>query len=128
MDTKLTGKKIVIVEDDQFLGGLVSGKLSSTGAEITLIEKGEGAVEKITKVSPDIILLDLLLPGMSGFEILKALRETSEFKKTPVIVLSNLSEGGDIQAAKDLGVTEFLIKATVNINEIPSHIARALSA
>lgn len=126
MDIKLNSKKVVIVEDDQFLGGLISNKIKDSGADIVLINTGDGALEKIIESKPDVIILDLLLPNINGFEILKSLRSTKGFEKTPVIVLSNLSEGSDIQKAKDLGITEFLIKATVNINEIPTHIAKAI--
>jgi DNA-binding response OmpR family regulator len=124
--TKLGGKKIVIVEDDKFLGSLVSKKLISAGSAVTLVSKGEEAVSTIEQVAPDLVILDLLLPGMSGFDILKKIRHDDRFKKLPVIILSNLGEEKDIQQGKDLGVNDFLIKATVNMDEIADHIAKIL--
>lgn len=121
---KLRNKSIVLVEDDKFLGGMVSKKLLDAGARVTLVEKGEEAVPVITQVKPDIILLDLLLPGMSGFDILKIIHADENLKHIPVVILSNLSEEKDIVQAKGLGVTDFLIKATIDMNEIVDHVVR----
>jgi DNA-binding response OmpR family regulator len=125
-ETKLAGKKIVIVEDDKFLGSLVSKKLIAAGAEVTLINKGEEAVAAVEKVTPTIVILDLLLPGMSGFDILKKIRHDDRLKATPVIILSNLGEEKDIAQGKELGVNDFLIKATINMDEIVDHIAKII--
>lgn len=124
--SKLTGKKVVIVEDDKFLGSLVSKKLIGAGCQVTLVNKGEEAVATIEKEMPNIIILDLLLPGMSGFDILKKVRHDDRFKTVPVMILSNLGEEKDIQQGKDLGVNDFLIKATINMDEIVDHVARNL--
>ncbi len=122
----LAGKKIVIVEDDTFLGSLVVKKLIGAKANVSLVSKGGEAVSTIQKEKPDLILLDLLLPDMSGFDILKELRDDSAFKKTPIVVFSNLGEEKDIKQATDLGATAFLIKATITPDEIVSEILRVL--
>lgn len=123
---KLQNKKVVVVEDDKFLGGLVVSKLIAAGAKVTLVNEGGSAFTKIKEVSPDAIVLDLLLPDVSGFDVLKQIRENKDTKNTPVIVLSNLSDESDVQKAKDLGTTDFLIKASVNMNTIVARVAQSL--
>jgi DNA-binding response OmpR family regulator len=126
-DVRLQGKKIVIVEDDTFLGSLVVKKLMNAQGKVTLINKGGEAVAGVEKELPDIVLLDLLLPDMSGFDILKGIRENAKTSKTPVIVFSNLGEEKDIKQATDLGATAFLIKATISPDEIVAQIIQTLT-
>lgn len=123
---KLTGKKIAIVEDDKFLGGIISKKISSEGGTTVLIGNGEQAVATIAKESPDVLLLDLLLPGMSGFDILKDLRHNDATKKLPVIVFSNLGSKEDMVRAQALGANAFLIKATFDVNSISSELLKVI--
>lgn len=123
---KLTGKKIAIVEDDKFLGGIISKKISSEGGITTLISNGELAVATVTKEMPDVLLLDLLLPGMSGFDILKELRHNEATKKLPVIVFSNLGSKEDMVRAQALGATAFLIKATFDVNSIANELLKVI--
>lgn len=123
---KLTGKKIAIVEDDKFLGGIISKKISSEGGTATLISNGELAVATITKEMPHVLLLDLLLPGVSGFDILKELRHNEATKKLPVIVFSNLGSKEDMVRAQALGATAFLIKATFDVNNIANELLKVI--
>ncbi len=125
-DLTLQGKKILIVEDDSFLGSLVVKKLMAAEGNVILVSKGSDAVETIQKEMPDIVLLDLLLPDVSGFEILKAARADVTIKNIPIIVFSNLGEEKDIKQATELGATAFLIKATISPDEIVTEINRAL--
>jgi DNA-binding response OmpR family regulator len=122
------GTKIVIVEDDKFLGGLVSKKLAEEGCSVNHIENGELALAAVEGDLPDLIFLDLLLPGMSGFDVLAGLKKNDKTKNIPVIVLSNLGEREDIRRGLDLGATSFLIKASMTVDSIIAEASRILRA
>jgi DNA-binding response OmpR family regulator len=122
------GTKIVIVEDDKFLGGLVSKKLVDEGCVVRHVENGELAQITIEADIPDLIFLDLLLPGMSGFDVLAGLKQSEKAKEVPVIILSNLGEREDIRRGLDLGATSFLIKASMTVDSIIAEASRILRA
>ncbi len=122
------GTKIVIVEDDKFLGGLVSKKLIAESCDVRHVENGEMAQEAVESDMPDLIFLDLLLPGMSGFDVLANLKKIDKTKNIPVILLSNLGERDDIKKGLDLGATSFLIKASMTVDSIISEASRILRA
>lgn len=110
-------KKILIVEDDQFLHKILAMKVKAEGFEVISAYDGESAVKKV-KETPDLILLDLILPQMSGFEFLGEIKMDSQLKKIPVIVLSNLGQDEDIERAKSLGAQDYLVKANFSIDEV----------
>jgi DNA-binding response OmpR family regulator len=122
------GTKILIVEDDKFLGGLVLKKLVDEGCAVRQVENGELVKVSVEAEIPDLIFLDLLLPGMSGFDVLAALKKNDKTKNIPVIVLSNLGEREDIKKGLDLGATSFLIKASMTVDSIVAEAARILRA
>lgn len=109
-------KKVLIIEDDSFLQGLAANKLSKNDFDVDTANKGEDAITKIVNQKFDCILLDLMLPDISGFDILKNLKEANQ--KTPVIVFSNLSNDKDIKKAMDLGANEYLIKSNFTLEEL----------
>lgn len=112
----MANKNILIVEDDSFLQGLAANKLQKAGFEVTTSSLGEEAMTKLVSEKYDCILLDLMLPDISGFEILKNMKENH--RKTPVIVFSNLSSDKDIKKAMDLGAVEYLIKSNFTLEEL----------
>lgn len=116
-------KKVFIVEDDEFLRSLTVKRLEKEGYEVDIATDGDSALGKIKEAKPDIILLDLLLPGLSGFEVLKKIREDGPIKGTPVIVFSNLGQREDIEKAKALGVNDFLIKANFTLDDVVMKIS-----
>ena len=118
--------KVLIVEDDSFLQGLEVGKLKKGNYEVITASTGEEGMEKIMELGIDLILLDLILPKFDGFEILKKVRDTDHLKKVPVIVFSNLSEEKDIEKAKGLGATDFMVKSNFTLDELVDHINKIL--
>ncbi|MBM3272407.1 response regulator [Candidatus Kaiserbacteria bacterium] len=124
----LAGKRILLVEDDIFLSNLLTAKLGKTGCVSTQAKDGEECVEIISRGDTplDVILLDLTLPGMSGFDVIPHIRGSERFKSTPIIVLSNLSQDSDISRAKSLGVNKYLVKAERDPDEIIAEIATAI--
>lgn len=119
-------KKIVIVEDDQFLRKLITRKLSGQEYEIVEAVDGEGALEKIKQEQPDLVLLDLILPGMDGFEVLSEIEEDPELSSIPVIILSNLGQKSEIEKGLDMGAVDYLVKAHFTLGEIGDKIEEVL--
>lgn len=124
----LSGKKVLWVEDDLFLSGLLGQKFKNLGVQIFGSSSGEPALDIARSERPDVILLDLLLPGMSGFEILSELKADDRTKNIPVIVLSNLSQNDDVEKAKNLGAVKYLVKATVSLDDIAVETKKVLEA
>lgn len=122
----LVGKKIMWVEDDKFLSDIIAQKLSTQGCVLFHATEGTEAFKILEREHPDLILLDILLPGIDGFEILKRIKSDEKTKHTPVVLLSNLGQKEDIEKGKMLGAARFLIKATVTLDEIISEIKAVL--
>ena len=120
-------KKIFIVEDDVFLQGLEATKLKKEGYDIVTAVNGKEASEVVgKKVKVDLVLLDLLLPDMDGFEVLTVIKKEKSFADTPVIVFSNLSEDKDIKRAKSLGASEFMVKSNFNLDELTEKVKQLI--
>lgn len=107
---KQTGS-ILLVEDDEFLRDLVVRKLEEAGFDIAIAKDGEAALKAAATRIPDLILLDLVLPGMSGFELIAKLREDEATAKIPFIVLSNSAETQSKRESRDMGAEGYLVKA-----------------
>ncbi len=119
-------KKILIVEDDKFLRDLISQKLTKEGFEVDEAIDGEEGVKMIKEVKPDLILLDLILPGIDGFEVLVKMKKNSSISSTPVIILSNLGQKEDVEKGLKLGAVDYLIKAHFTPGEIIDKIRAVL--
>jgi DNA-binding response OmpR family regulator len=116
-------KTIFIVEDDIFLQGLEATKLKKEGYDILSAANGVEALKIIdSKIKIDLVLLDLMLPEIDGFTVLKRIRGDDLLAKVPVIVFSNLSEESDIQKAKTLGISEFMVKSNFNLDELAKKV------
>ena len=110
--------KILLVEDDAFMRELFARGLREAGFSVDDAPDAESGLEMIPKNIPDLILLDLLLPGKSGFDFLEEIKQHDFYKHIPVVVVSNLGSKGDIDNALDLGAADFLVKANSTIDEI----------
>lgn len=122
----LSGRKIMWVEDDKFLSDIIARKLSTQGCKLFHAAEGEQALAILEKEKPDLVLLDILLSGLDGFEILRRIKENAATKNTAVILLSNFGQRSDIEKGKQLGAARFLIKATVTLDEIIDEIGAVL--
>ncbi len=111
-------KKLLWVEDDKLIGTILARKFVSSDFELFHAQNGEEAMNILKQTTPDVVVLDLLLPGMTGFDILQKIRMEDRFKKTPAIILSNLSKPSDIEKAKILGAQKFLVKAATSLDQI----------
>lgn len=111
-------KTILVIEDDQFLLTLFSKKLTENNYNVLFAKNGEDGLNILKKDTVDLVALDILLPGMSGLNVLSKIRSNPQTKDVPVIVLSNLGQKDDQEKAKTLGANEYLIKAMFTLDEI----------
>lgn len=118
-------KTILIIEDDRFLRQLISQKLIKEGYDVSQAMDGEEGLKKIREEKPGLILLDLILPGIDGFEVLSQMKKEQEIAEIPVIILSNLGQREDVERGLNLGAVDYLIKAHFTPGEI---IEKAKSA
>lgn len=118
--------RVLIVEDDKFLRQLLVKKFVSNGFAVEEAIDGNEALASLRKRASHVVLLDLILPGIDGFEVLRQMHATPEFLKIPVIILSNLGQQEDIQKGKDLGAIDYLVKANFTPDEIISRVRRAV--
>lgn len=119
--------KILIVEDDKFLRELIVQKTSKEGYQVAEAVNGEEGVTKAKEEKPDLILLDLILPGIDGFEALRQIKENPSTSAIPVIILSNLGQKDDVERGMKLGAADYLIKAHFTPGEILAKIKTTLA-
>ncbi len=117
---------VLVVEDDKFLRDLLVKKLSSEKFVVESAADGEEAQAKLKTIAPAIVLLDLMLPRVDGFEVLRGLRAEDATKATPVIIFSNLGDKADIDKAMELGATDFMVKANFTLEEIVQKVTSLL--
>ena len=119
-------KTILIVEDDKFLRELIAKKLIKENFEVSEAIDGEEGIKKIKEEKPDLILLDLILPGIDGFEVLSQMKKESTLASIPVIILSNLGQKEDVEKGLKMGAVDYLIKAHFTPGEIIDKIKATL--
>ena len=121
--------KVLIVEDDKFLSELISTKLDKEGFDISLAGDGEMGLKKAEEFNPHVILLDIMLPGMDGFEVLEKLKNhvDAKMKKIPVIILSNFGQESKVERGLQLGAADYLVKANFTTGEIVEKIKDILA-
>jgi len=120
-------KKVVLVEDDSLISGVLATRLVSAGFAVVSVFDGTGAFEKIQAEHPSIVLLDIILPGVGGFEILQKLKQDDSTKSIPVLILSNLGSKEEMQRGIDLGAVGYLVKSNNTVEEIVARIQGILS-
>lgn len=124
MDT--VKKKILLVEDDIALASVYRSRLELEGFEINEVHNGEDALSAAISFKPDLILLDAMMPKISGFDVLDILRNTPETTNIRVIMLTALSQPKDKERAEQLGVDDYLVKSQVVISDVVSRVKHHL--
>ena len=123
MDTK---KKILLVEDDMALSGVYKSRLEMEGFDTHEVNNGERALSAAIDFKPDLILLDAMMPKISGFDVLDILRNTPETAGIKVIMLTALSQPKDKERAESLGVDDYLVKSQVVIGDVVDRVKHHL--
>lgn len=113
---------LLIIEDDLFLSNLLKGHLEREGMTVLLAQNADEAFRYLGGTRPILILLDILLPKRSGFELLEAIRSDPKLRNVPVIIISNLSSEADIKRGKELGAVDYFVKARISISDLTARI------
>ena len=119
-------KKILFIEDESALQKTLGDYLKKEGYEVVSALDGESGLRLAQSQKPDLILLDLILPKMDGFEVLKKLMKNPETKEIPVIILTNLERMEDIGRALELGAKTYLVKANYTLKEVAEKVKKVL--
>lgn len=119
--------KITIIEDDQAICQMYRMKFEAEGYDVSVAENGQLGLELVKKVHPDIILLDLMMPVMTGDEMLKLLRKTDWGKDVKVIILTNVGEQELPAGVKELGVSAVILKADMTPRQVAELVKKQLS-
>lgn len=116
--------KILLVEDEPFLSSLLKNRFQKEGFEVNLVKDGEEAVKFLESNEPSAILLDLILPKKSGFEVMEEIRTNPQIrsKMFPIIIISNLGQPEDVAKGKELGAADYFIKAKISIDDLIGRI------
>lgn len=120
-------KTILFIEDEPTLQKTVGKYLEEEGYDVKNALDGEIGLQMAKKFNPALILLDLILPKMDGFEVLQELKKDPETKNIPVIILTNLESSGDVEKALSLGATNYLVKANYELSEVVKKIKSILN-
>jgi CheY-like chemotaxis protein len=126
MDTDMAKKKILLVEDDVALAQVYRSRLELEGFEIREVNNGEDALSAAVEFRPDLILLDAMMPKISGFDVLDILRNTPDTTNIRVIMLTALSQPKDKERAEALGVDDYLVKSQVVIGDVVERVKHHL--
>lgn len=122
-DTRKT-PTLLVIEDDLLLLKAYGIKFKQEGWNTVLLSEGAAAMAYLSEVPPDMLLLDLSLPGTSGFEILEAIRKDDKWKETPVFILTNSAQEDDRVRTQKLGAIEYIVKVDNGINDIVKKIKK----
>jgi len=120
-------KRILLVEDDDALANVYIVRLQAEGFETHRVANGEEALAAATTFKPDLVLLDVMMPKVSGFDVLDILRNTPETANLKVIMLTALSQDSDKERAEALGVDDYLVKSQVVISDVVDRIRHHLA-
>jgi len=117
-------KKILIVEDEQIMIDLLTKKLENEGYKVVIAKNGKEGLVKIREENPDLVLLDVVMPEMGGFELMKEINKDARLIKIPVIMISNSGQPVDLEEAQKLGIKDWLIKTEFDPREVVDKIKK----
>lgn len=123
-----TAHNILIVEDDVFLLEILSAKFQKSGYSVNIAANGEDCMEVLGSNKPDIVLLDIVMPKMDGYEVLRRMKSSKDLSDIPIVMISNLGRLEDVQKAKDLGAIDYIIKSNFTVKEIVDKVNKVLNA
>jgi len=119
-------KKILLIEDEELIIDLLSKKLIQENYEVTITRNGVEGLEKMREAKPDLILLDIVMPKMGGFEVMEEMHKDKDLKDIPVIIVSNSGQPVELDRAKELGVKDWLIKTEFDPQEVIDKVKKQI--
>lgn len=122
-----TKGKILIIEDDRYISKMYQLKLSLEGYEVQVAENGREGVDRVKEFMPDIILLDILMPELDGFEVLKIVKGDEATKDIPVLIMSNLGQEDHVEKGMKLGAIGYIVKSQYTPSKVVEKIKSVIS-
>jgi CheY-like chemotaxis protein len=119
-------KKILLIEDEEIMIGLLQKKLTKEGYDVSVARDGEKGLEAVKELDPDLILLDIVMPKMSGLEVLEEMSKDKKLRKVPVIVVSNSGQPVELDRAQKLGAKDWLVKTEFDPQEVIDKVVRQI--
>lgn len=126
-DSQIISKKILLVEDDDALANVYMMRLEAEGFVMRRVANGEEALAAVKEYRPDLMMLDVMMPKVSGFEVLDIIRHTPDTMNLKIMVLSALGQESDKQKAESLGADDYLVKSQVVITDVIARIRKLLN-
>ena len=123
----MNARKVLIVDDDEFLLDMYVMKFKEAGFEVEVAQNGEEAIEKAKSGNPDAILLDIVMPKMDGFEVLRKIKKENLAHQAAVFVLSNLGQKEDTERGLGLGAVDYIVKAHFTPSEVVARVQNVLA-
>ena len=120
-------EKILLIEDEELIIRLLSKKLAAIGYDVSLAMNGEEGLEKIKQIAPDLILLDIVMPRMGGFEVMAEMKKDEKIANIPVIIISNSGQPLELEKAKELGAVDWLVKTEFDPKEVAEKIQKYIN-
>lgn len=111
-------KKVMLIEDDRFLSSLIKARLEKDGISVIQSFDGDEAIKRLPEDRPNFVILDLIMPKVNGFEVLKAMSLMPGLERTPVVIVSNLAQDSDIEKAQQLGAKAYFVKVKISIDDL----------
>ena len=119
---------VLVAEDDEFLSRVLTDKLEKAGFAVVTAFDGEEAVSKMNAGGIDVMILDIIMPKKTGFDVIDTLKNNSATKNIPIIVLSNLGQDDDVKRAKEKGVNDYFVKANISLVSVVEMVNKCLQA
>jgi CheY-like chemotaxis protein len=119
-------KKILIIEDEEIMLNLLQKKLTKEDYEVSVARDGDEGIRVMKEVKPDLILLDIIMPKMGGFEVMEEMNKDEELKKIPVIIISNSGQPVELDRAQKLGAKDWLIKTEFDPQEVIDKVIKQI--
>jgi len=119
--------KILIIEDDRYISKMYQLKLSLEGYDVQVADNGRVGVDKVKEFMPDIILLDILMPELDGFEVLQVIKSDENTKPIPVLIMSNLGQEDHIQKGMEMGAIGYIVKSQFTPSKVVEKIKEVLA-
>lgn len=121
-------KSVLIVEDEQSMQRALKSKLSHGGYDVTAVADGEEAMNVLKTLTPQLVLLDLIMPRIDGISVLRQMKADERLRSVPVIILTNLSSGDKVAEAMQLGTFDFLVKANYSLDDVLKKVTERIGA
>ena len=118
--------KVLIIEDEEILVNMYTARFKNEGFEVYQASNGKDGLNQAKTIKPNIILLDIIMPEMDGFMVLKDLKSNTETQNIPIIMLTNLGQDGDIEKGKQLGAKDYLVKANLTPMQVVKRVQEIL--